>query len=71
MPCSGTSSSVLRHFRIAPLRRQVYYHRMALPSKQDIRNAALRRAVAERQRVAWNECLRMAEAALGGDWNRG
>jgi hypothetical protein len=37
-------------------------------TERDIRNAALRRAVAERQRAEWNECRRLAEAALGPGW---
>jgi hypothetical protein len=41
---------------------------MPKPTEQDMRNAALRRTVAERQRAAWNECLRLAEAALGPEW---
>jgi hypothetical protein len=41
---------------------------MTQPTERDIRNAALRKAVAERQQAAWDECLRLADAALGPGW---
>src|ERR1700677_3054965 len=41
---------------------------MTRPTDQEVQNAALRREVAQRQQATWNECLRLAEAALGPGW---
>src|ERR1700677_3417984 len=41
---------------------------MTRPTDQEVQNAALRREVAPRQQATWNECLRLAEAALGPGW---